>query len=88
MDHEVKIHTIEEEEDEKIDINDSNLYRSCCNVPSDKRLLTFIAMFSISIITLGFSFSQIARGDIDKEKEIFYTGLISLIVGIWVRSPV
>ena len=85
MDHEVKIH--ENEDDEKKE-DESNLYKSCCNVPSDKRLLTFIAMFSISILTLGFSFSQIARGDIGKEKEIFYTGLISLVVGIWVRSPV
>ena len=85
MDHEVKIH--ENEDDEKKE-DDRDLYKSCCNVPSDKRLLNFIAMLSISILTLGFSFSQITKSNLDKDEKIFFTSLITMILGIWLKSPV
>ena len=76
------------EDEKKEKENDANLYRSCCGPVSDKRLLTFISMFSISIIALGFSFASIAHGGLDKDDKLFYTGLISLIIGVWVRTPV
>lgn len=80
MDHPVIIHEEEKE--------NPNIYKSCCSVPSDKRLLTFIAMLSISIGTLSFCFSQLAIGGLEKDRELFYTGLISMIIGIWIKSPV
>ena len=90
MDHEVKIHTIDEEDEKKDEkkIEDVNLYRSCCGPVSDKRLLNFIAMLSISIIALGFSFVQITKSDLDKDEKLFFTSLITMLIGIWLKQPI
>lgn len=75
-------HRIEIENEEN-----NNELRTCCgNNTSDKRLLIFIASFSISIITLVFSAIQLVR--VDSCESHNYISIICLIIGIWLRSPI
>jgi hypothetical protein len=75
-------------DDVKVDIiEDTNHWDSCCiGKSSDKRLLIFIANLTISISLLSFSFVRLCSTLTENEQSI-YIGFITLIVGIWVKSP-
>ena len=74
----------------KLDVDDEekkNEYSLCCSKrKTDRRLLTFISLFSISVMVLSFSFYMLTT-DLDCNQESVYVGLISMIVGIWMKSP-
>jgi hypothetical protein len=87
MMHQVTIHENEEDEKKENDEEKEVIWQSCCGVPSDRRLLTFVSVFSISIGVLSFCFSQLAIGTLNKDREMFYISLITLIIGVWIKSP-
>ena len=70
-------------EDEKI----KNTWRSCCDIPSDRRLLMFISSFSITLIIITFSCYKLSLEDVDCSSENTYIGLITLLIGLWIKSP-
>lgn len=65
----------------------SNLWKTCLCGSSDKRLLIFTANLSISISILVFCFFMIGNRTLSCPELQTYVGLISLILGIWVKSP-
>ena len=69
------------------DKNNDNQWHSCCFKTSDKRLLKFISIFTISISVLIFSFYKLST-DITYDEQNTYIGLITLIIGIYIKSPV
>ena len=68
--------------------NDDNHLYLCCagGRTSDKRLLTFIASATLSLITVLFSCYQLTQG-LDCSQENVYSSLISLVIGVWLKSP-
>ena len=67
--------------------NDNQLYLCCGNGrTSDKRLLTFIASATLSLIVVVFSCFQLTQG-LDCSQENVYSSLISLVIGVWLKSP-
>ena len=68
-----------------IDINDTNSYKSCCLLV-DKRALQFFSQLTISLITIGFSISQLDISD-SCEKDALYSGMMTLVVGTWLPQP-
>ena len=66
----------------------SNLWKTCLCGSSDKRLLTFVAMITISISILVFCFFMIANRSLTCPELQTYVGLISLIIGVWLKSPI
>jgi hypothetical protein len=73
-----KIHIEDENQKNKID--------TCCGTVSDRRLLTFIATFSISLVVLLFSFIKLLYA-VSCEETNVYVGLVSVIVGFYIKSP-
>lgn len=67
-------------------IEDVNHWDSCCGKPSDRRLLVFMANLSISFILLIFSMIRLI-GQLPPDERSIYIGFISLVIGIWVKSP-
>lgn len=64
-----------------------NKWSLCCySKGTDARLLQFIASFAISITLLIFSCYQLAYVT-DCQGENLYTGIITLVVGVWLKSP-
>jgi hypothetical protein len=64
-----------------------NKWSLCCySKGTDARLLQFIATFIISIVLLIFSCYQLSYTS-DCEGTNLYTGLITLVVGVWLKSP-
>lgn len=62
---------------------------NCCNDHKiDSRLLVFIVNVGISLITLILSFIKLFSHDLDDNDKSTYIGLISLVVGIWIKSPI
>ena len=66
---------------------EDNLWQTCLGCKSDKRLLIFIGNALISFIILGFSISKLSYENIQPDDKNTYIGLVTLIVGIWVKSP-
>jgi hypothetical protein len=75
-------HQIEMENEEL-----NNQLKTCCDTTSDRRLLMFIASFSVSLIVISFSITQLAIND-SCEAQSTYLGLLTLVLGIWLKSPV
>jgi hypothetical protein len=76
--------------DHKIDIQDkeyTNTWNSCCGLKSDSRLVRFISILIITMIVLLFSCFQLTR-NLDCSNQNLYVGLITLTIGIWLKSPV
>ena len=67
-------------------INHENQLKNCCGTTSDKRLLMFIASLTISLIAIAFSCYQLSR-KLDCESQSVYIGILTLILGVWVKSP-
>lgn len=82
------------ESDEVFDSkNSADTWRSnCCQKNSDhkidSRLLVFIVNVVISLITLILSFIKLFSNDLNESDKSTYIGLISLVVGIWIKSPI
>ncbi len=64
---------------------DENTYKSCC-LFVDKRALQFFSQLTISLITIGFSISQLAISE-SCEKDALYSGMLTLVVGTWLPQP-
>lgn len=72
----------------EIDFEHNNLYRCCCNKKTDKRILEYFAKTTISFSVLIFSFYQISVIDDPCNNMMsFYTGLVSLIIGTFIKTP-
>lgn len=69
------------------DREQENTYRTCCGAMSDRRLLTFIATLNISLLVLTFSCYMLATNK-DCTAQHTYVGLVTLIIGIWLKSPI
>ena len=67
-------------------IEDVNHWDSCCGKASDRRLLIFLANLSISFTLLIFSMIRLIE-PLQSDEKAFYCSIISLIIGIWVKSP-
>ena len=91
MSEEVQIHineaSVKAPEEHKEEEKEAYQWDSCCMRKTDSRLLTFIASFFISMILLIFSCYQLTRPDMDCASENIYISLITLIIGVWVKSP-
>ena len=74
-------------------VNGSDTWKSnCCQKNRDNkidsRLLVFIVNVAISLITLILSFIKLFSHDLNESDKSTYIGLISLVVGIWIKSPI
>jgi len=70
---------------EKKEYNDT--YRTCCSDrTTDARLLTWAAKFSMSMLALCFSATQIVRAEPCDTVLPFYTSLITFILGAFVSE--
>ena len=69
------------------EIHDQNHWDNCCGKPSDKRLLVFIANLTISLILMIFSLVRLCSPNINSDEKQTYVSFISLVVGIWLKSP-
>ena len=67
--------------------NTDNQLHTCCGKTSDKRLLVFVASISISLIVVIFSCVQLFLQQ-SCESQALYSGMISLVLGIWLKSPI
>lgn len=67
--------------------NNENQWHTCCGKTSDSRLLTFVASLSISLLILIFCAYKLSE-EMDCPSENTYIGLTSLIIGVWIKSPV
>ena len=73
-------------EDQTPLIADQNDWHSCMGGKTDRRLLVFSANLTISLMLLIFSLIRLLDPLPSDERSI-YIGFISLVVGIWVKSP-
>jgi len=71
--------------EENVNINDDNLWRSCCLI-TDRRMIVFFSQLIIGISVISFSFIQLVRND-DCESNQLYVGLVTMIIGIFLPSP-
>lgn len=72
---------------ERQSLSNVNLWKTCLCGSSDRRLLTFVANLSISISILVFCFFMIGNRSLSCPELNTYIGLISLILGVWLKSP-
>ena len=81
---------IEEKKEERESVNGSDTWKvNCCNDHKiDSRLLVFIVNVAISLITLILSFIKLFSNDLNESDKSTYISLISLVVGIWIKSPI
>ena len=70
-------------ENKEADVN----IKTCCGRTSDSRLLKFIASFSITSIIIIFSCYQLSKDNISCPDQNTYIGLITLLIGLWLKSP-
>ena len=66
---------------------DNNHWDSCCGKASDKRLLIFSANLSISLLLMIFSLVRLCDDKLINEEKTIYVGSVTLITGIWLKSP-
>ncbi len=79
--HAVRVHTNDQKND------DDNQLNTCCGRTSDKRLLTFIASLSISILIIMLCSYQLIT-KLDCVSQNVYVGILTLIIGVWCPHPV
>ena len=77
LDHKIKYEDTEQK---------NKLSMCCCNEKTDVRLLIFLSTFTVTFTLLIFSCYQLAHVN-DCQSENLYVGLITLVVGVWVKSP-
>ena len=70
-----------------------NLYSCCCfSRPTDRRLLTFLAQFGMSVLVIIFSIYKLSTEnncacDPINNSNVFYSSILMGTVGIWLPSP-
>jgi hypothetical protein len=64
----------------------NNQLKCCSGGSSDKRLLLFVSILTISLIVIMFSIYQLTTLESCHDQHL-YSGLLSLVLGIWIRSP-
>jgi hypothetical protein len=86
----LKTSTSKEKKEERESVNGSDTWKvNCCNDHKiDSRLLVFIVNVAISLITLILSFIKLFSNDLNESDKSTYISLISLVVGIWIKSPI
>ena len=73
----------------RIDINDNKeIWKCCTGTMSDKRLLRFVAMLGITGPVLLFSIAMLSMRDLSCPEQNTFIGLITLILGTWLKSPI
>jgi hypothetical protein len=65
---------------------DQYIWRSCCGMRLDKRVVLFFSQFSIAIMIISFSLYQLNKSD-DCNHNQLYLGLLTLIIGIFLPNP-
>ena len=79
-------------ENERAENEIKNYYACCCfKQPTDRRLLTFMAQFGVSIMMIIFSIYKLSVENncpcSDTNYNNFYSGILMTIIGIWLPSP-
>jgi hypothetical protein len=62
------------------------IWRSCCGMKLDKRVVVFTSQFIIALMIVIFSLFQLSISN-DCNHNQLYTGLLTMIVGIFLPSP-
>jgi hypothetical protein len=65
----------------------TNTLKCCSGGSTDRRLLVFISTLTISLLTILFSIYQLVNLN-DCHSQNTYIGILTLILGIWIRSPI
>jgi len=65
---------------------DNYIWRSCCGIQIDKRVVVFTSQFIIALMIVSFSLYQLNKSN-NCEHNQLYTGLLTMIVGIFLPSP-
>jgi hypothetical protein len=92
-DHEIRVEQARHEIDMENRSNEAaivlneNQLKTCCGAVSDKRLLIFTSSFSISLIVVAFCCYQLTN-NLSCENQQTYVGLLTLVIGIWLKSPI
>lgn len=61
--------------------------KTCTGLTTDKRLVVLLASVIISFIVVTFSCYMLAANKLDCSSQHTYVGLLTLIIGIWLKSP-
>jgi hypothetical protein len=64
----------------------SNMWNCCLFGSSDRNCLRFITITSLSFFIVGFSASMLAFADLPCQEQHTFVGLITLILGFWLKS--
>lgn len=62
------------------------IWRSCCGMKLDKRVVVFTSQFIIALMIVIFSLFQLSISNECNHNQL-YTGLLTMIVGIFLPSP-
>lgn len=74
---------------DEIDVErNSNIWNCCLFGSSDRNCLRFITITSLSFFIIGFSAAMLAFADLPCEEQHTFVGLITLILGFWLKSNV
>ena len=69
------------------DIIERYMWRSCCGMMVDKRVIIFFSQLSISISIIIFCMTQLWIHHEDCDKNQLYTGILMTIVGVHLPQP-
>ena len=70
--------------DLKIDIDDKTWKSGCLII--DRKAVVFFSTLTISLIVIGFCIFKLTYSE-SCEAQNTYIGLLTLVLGIWIRSP-
>ena len=65
---------------------DQYIWRSCCGMKLDKRVVLFFSQFLIAMMIISFSLYQLNKSN-DCNHNQLYLGLLTLIIGIFLPNP-
>ena len=67
--------------------NRDYIWRSCCGLETDKRILLFSCQASISIITLSLCVYMLITHQDDCDSNQLYSNILMMILGVWLPKP-
>ena len=65
----------------------SNIWKCCLFGTSDRNCVRFSTVAVLSFFIIGFSASMLAFADLPCQEQHTFVGLITLILGFWLKSP-
>ena len=65
----------------------SQIWKCCLFGTSDRNCVRFITIAAFSFFIIGFSASMLAFADLPCAEQNTFVGLITLILGFWLKSP-